>query len=77
VRFYSLKESVDPGVATAGRFVPARSFPGIPNLLNWNNVAPRIGLAYDLTGDSKTALKFSYSRYYASVTNHSIAPTAH
>lgn len=69
LRFYLLKESVDPGVAPAGRFVPARSFPGIPNLLDWKNVAPRLGFAYDLTGDAKTALKFSYARYYASVTN--------
>lgn len=69
MRFYYLHESVDPGVAPAGRFVPARSFAGIPDLLNWKNVAPRIGAAYDLTGDSKTALKFSLSRYYASVTN--------
>ena len=69
LRFYALRESVDPGNAPAGRFVPARSFAGIPSLLSWNNVAPRIGAAYDVTGDSKTALKFSYSRYYASVTN--------
>jgi hypothetical protein len=69
VRFYYLKESVDPGVAPAGRFVPVRSFPGISNLLDWKNVAPRLGVAYDVTGDSKMALKFSYSRYYASVTN--------
>jgi hypothetical protein len=69
VRYYYLKESVDAGVAPAGRFVPARSFPGIPTLLDWKNVSPRLGLAYDLMGDSKTALKFSYARYYASVTN--------
>src|SRR5262245_16953516 len=69
IRFYALRESVDPGVAPAGRFVPGRSFPGIDSLLTWNNVAPRIGLAYDVMGDSKTAVKFSYSRYYASVTN--------
>lgn len=69
VRLYVLKESVDPGVAPPGRFVPARSFPGIPSLLDWNNVAPRFGAAYDLTGDAKTALKFSVSKYYASVTN--------
>jgi hypothetical protein len=69
LRLYALKESVDPGNAPAGRFVPGRSFAGIPNLLDWTNVSPRIGAAYDLTGDSKTALKFSYSRYYASVTN--------
>ena len=69
IRYYYLHESVDPGVAPAGRFVPARTFPGIPDLLSWKNVAPRIGAAYDLTGDSKTALKFSVSKYYASVTN--------
>lgn len=69
IRYYYLHESVDPGVAPAGRFVPARSFPGIPDLISWKNVAPRIGAAYDLTGDSKTAIKFSVSKYYASVTN--------
>ncbi|MEQ1730955.1 MAG: carboxypeptidase regulatory-like domain-containing protein, partial [Vicinamibacterales bacterium] len=69
VRFYYLHESVDPGVAPAGRFVPARQFDGIPDLLSWKNIAPRLGAAYDLTGDGRTALKFSLSRYYASVTN--------
>jgi hypothetical protein len=69
VRFYYLHESVDPGVAPAGRFVPARQFDGVPDLLDWKNVAPRFGAAYDITGDSRTALKFSVSKYYASVTN--------
>lgn len=69
VRFYYLHESVDSGVAPAGRFVPGRQFAGIPELLNWKNLAPRFGAAYDVTGDSKTALKVSYSKYYASVTN--------
>ena len=69
VRFYYLNESVDAGVAPAGRFVPARQFAAIPDLLDWKNVAPRIGAAYDLTGDAKTALKASISQYYASVTN--------
>ena len=69
VRFYYLHESVDAGAAPAGRFVPARQFDGIPDLLNWKNIAPRLGAAYDLTGDGRTALKFSLSRYYASVTN--------
>ncbi|MGC4081152.1 MAG: TonB-dependent receptor [Vicinamibacterales bacterium] len=69
IRYYYLHESVDAGVAPAGRFVPARSFAGIPDLLSWKNVAPRFGAAYDLTGDSKTAVKFAVSKYYASVTN--------
>ena len=69
VRFYYLHESVDAGVAPAGRFVPARQFDGIPDLLEWKNVAPRFGVAYDLTGDARTAVKLSVSKYYASVTN--------
>jgi hypothetical protein len=69
VRFYYLNEGVEAGVAPAGRFVPARQFAAIPDLLDWKNIAPRIGVAYDLTGDAKTAVKFSVSQYYASVTN--------
>ena len=30
---------------------------------SWKDIQPRIGLAYDLRGDGKTALKFSASRY--------------
>ena len=50
----------------AGRFVPARFFPEEKNLPNWkNDVAPRISVAYDLFGTGKTALKSSWSKYYA------------
>lgn len=34
------------------------------NLVKWNTFAPRIGTIFDLTGDSKTLAKASYSRYY-------------
>ncbi|MGB8953508.1 MAG: TonB-dependent receptor [Candidatus Aminicenantales bacterium] len=30
----------------------------------WNTLAPRLGATYDLTGDGKTILKASFSRYY-------------
>ncbi len=30
----------------------------------WNTLAPRLGAVYDLTGDGKTAIKTSFSRYY-------------
>src|SRR6185436_18843937 len=41
----------------------ARSFPEIPDTPNWNNVAPRFGAVYNLTGDAKTALKGSVNKY--------------
>jgi hypothetical protein len=34
------------------------------NLISWNNISPRIGVIYDLTGSAKTLVKTSYSRYY-------------
>jgi hypothetical protein len=50
----------------AGRFVPARFFTEETNLPNWNNdVAPRLSVAYDLFGTGRTALKASWSKYFA------------
>jgi hypothetical protein len=43
---------------------PAKQFPASGNLVDWNNVSPRIGLAYDLSGHGTQVLRFSYGRYY-------------
>ena len=50
------------------RFVPYFDVAGRENLPNWSDVAPRLGLAYDVFGDASTALKFSWGRYNASNT---------
>ena len=47
----------------AGRFVPAREFPDLKNLPNWKDWAPRLGVAYDLFGNGRTALKAGFNRY--------------
>ncbi len=47
----------------AGRFVPARQFPELTNLPNWKDWAPRLGFAYDLFGDGRTAIKAGFNRY--------------
>jgi hypothetical protein len=46
-----------------GRFVPFRSFGKIENLPNWKDWAPRFGMAYDLFGDSRTAVKAHVGKY--------------
>ena len=45
-----------------GRFVGARQF-GPEDLPAWKTLSPRTGVAYDLFGNGKTALKFSANRY--------------
>jgi hypothetical protein len=49
--------------APPGRFVGERHFNRITNLPNYKDWVPRVGAAYDLTGNGKTALKFSVGRY--------------
>lgn len=47
----------------AGRFVPARAFSKIENLPSWKDLAPRLGVVYDVFGDSKTAIKVHVGKY--------------
>jgi hypothetical protein len=37
---------------------------GRGEMFSWNNLSPRVGLAYALTSDLKTVFKASYGRYY-------------
>jgi hypothetical protein len=63
IRWEYFNSSIQTKAAPAGRFVPARSFVEIPNVPNWKNAAPRLGVVYDLTGDAKTAVKGSINKY--------------
>jgi hypothetical protein len=63
IRFEYFNSSAQPKAVEAGRFVPARSFQEIPDIPNWTNVAPRLGVVYNLTGDAKTAVKGSVNKY--------------
>ena len=43
--------------------MPEFSFGKVDNVPNWKDVTPRFGVAYDLFGTGKTALKFSIGKY--------------
>jgi hypothetical protein len=63
IRWEYFNSAIQAKAAAAGRFVPARSFPEVPNVPNWKDFAPRFSAVYDLTGDAKTALKGSINKY--------------
>jgi hypothetical protein len=66
LRFDHFNSSVPAQDVPAGRFVPARHFDPIPDVPNWNNVAPRFGASYDLTGQGRTAIKGNVGLYVQS-----------
>ncbi|HDZ26997.1 hypothetical protein LCGC14_1355790 [marine sediment metagenome] len=41
--------------------------PGLDDVIVWDTISPRLGLAFQLTSDHKTLLKASYGRYYDSI----------
>jgi hypothetical protein len=65
-RFDYLNASVPAQTAPAGRFVPARQAPAISCLPCWSDWSVRVGAAYDLFGNGKTAIKASVGRYLSS-----------
>jgi hypothetical protein len=50
-------------VLGAGKYVPERRFQPLKKIPNYQNLSPRLGVAYDLFGTGKTALKASLGHY--------------
>jgi len=63
IRFDHMVMNIPAQGAPAGTWTPARNFAAIDGVVNWNTWSPRIGVAWDVFGDSKTAVKGGISRY--------------
>ena len=63
VRFNDASGSTPEQVLAAGKFVPERRFAPLKNVPHYQNLSPRVGAAYDLFGNGKTALKVSLGHY--------------
>jgi hypothetical protein len=48
-----------------GRFnAMSQTFPAVENVIDWNELVPRVAIVHDLTRDGKTTVKGSYGRYW-------------
>jgi hypothetical protein len=62
-------EGAWPGALRINEWLGERSFAQTGNSPDWNDISPRVGMAYDLFGDGRTAIKASLGRYVAKIGN--------
>ena len=63
---YYPKQAPSPNLTFPDLFPapPGGAFPASGNLVDWNNISPRVGLAFDVTGKGTSVVRFSYGRFY-------------
>ena len=63
IRLDTFTGSAPPQDLPASRFLPARHFDAVSDAPKWKDISPRFGMAYDVFGNGKTAVKASLGRY--------------
>ena len=67
VRYDYLNVGVPVQNEPGNRWVPATTYAAVNGVPSWKDLSPRLGGAYDLFGNGKTAVKASLNRYVAGV----------
>ena len=60
---YYPAQKTDPN-ETFPQLFPPNTYAASGNLVDWNTVSPRIGIAFDPTGKGDSVVRFSFGRYY-------------
>lgn len=63
VRFDHVKADNPAHSTPAGLFIGARSFDAVKDVPNFKDISPRLGVAFDVRGDGRTAIKANIGRY--------------
>jgi hypothetical protein len=74
VRYDYFDAYIPPQTLAAGFFEGARQFAGINDVIDYKDVSPRIGAAYDLFGDGKTAVKAFVGRFVVGLGLNQVNP---
>jgi hypothetical protein len=74
LRYEYLREDIPAQDRVAGRFAPAAHYDAITcktmaGMTCWSGFSPRVGVAYDLFGNGKTALKANFGKYLRAETS--------
>ena len=68
LRYDYLVGYVNDSTLPPSRWNPAQFFPGF-EVEHWKDLSPRVGIAYDVFGNGKTAVKWNIARYVAPESN--------